>query len=371
MNIGFEAKRIFHNRTGLGNYSRDLVRILSQYFPENKYLLYNPISSNKNLFKTNNISVFEKKPNSSFYTQFYNIWRQKGVVKDLVTDKIKLFHGLSGEIPSGLKKNKIKSVVTVHDLIFMRLPQFYSFWDRVIYYYKFRKSTNESDLVIAISAQTKTDLIKYFNVPSDKIKVIYQGCNPAFKKDYSLEHTKMVIEKYNLPANFILNVGTVESRKNILSAVKAIKNIDISLVIIGNQTPYKKKIEDYIKQNNIEHKIVFLNEVEVEELAIIYQLATLFIYPSLYEGFGIPIIESLYSKTPVITTKGGVFHESGGPNTLYIDTNNIKEITNSISLLLNDFETRKEMSEKGYDFVQKFNDEHIASNIYNVYKSLL
>lgn len=371
MNIGFEAKRIFHNRTGLGNYSRDLLRILSQYFPENKYLLYNPIPTTKNLFKTNNINVFEKKPNSSFYSKFYNIWRQRGVVKDLVKDEIKLFHGLSGEIPRGLKKTNIKSVVTVHDLIFMRLPQFYSFWDRVIYYYKFRKSTRESDLVIAISAQTKTDLIKYFNVPSDKIKVVYQGCNPAFKKEYSLKHKKTVIDKYNLPTNFILNVGTVEYRKNILSAVKAIQNIDTSLVIIGNHTPYKKIVEEYIKQNNIENKILFLNDVEVEELAIIYQLATLFIYPSLYEGFGIPIIESLYSKTPVITTKGGVFHESGGPSTLYIDTNNIDEITHSINLLLNDLELREEISKKGYDFVQKFNDNDIALNIYNVYKSLL
>lgn len=371
MNIGFEAKRIFHNRTGLGNYSRDLVRILSQYFPENKYFLYNPIPTNKNLFKTNNSSVFEKKPNSNFYSRFYNIWRQKGVVKDLVTDEIILFHGLSGEIPRGLTKTKIKSIVTVHDLIFMRLPQFYSFWDRVIYFYKFRKSTREANIVVAISEQTKIDLIKYFNVPSDKIKVIYQGCNPAFKKDYSTKQKETVIEKYNLPDNFILNVGTVECRKNVLSAVKAIKDIDISLVIIGNQTPYKKKVEDYIVENNIEHKILFLNDVDVEELAIIYQLATLFIYPSLYEGFGIPIIESLYSKTPVITTKGGVFHESGGQSTLYINSNNIEEIKNSIQLLLNNHELRTEMANKGYDYVQKFNDEHIATNVYNVYKSLL
>ncbi len=371
MNIGFEAKRIFHNKTGLGNYSRDLVRILSHYFPENNYLLYNPIPTNENLFETNDSNVIEKKPTSNFYSKFYNLWRQKGVVKDLVSDKINLFHGLSGEIPSGLNKTKIKSIVTVHDLIFMSLPQFYSFLDRAIYFYKFRKSTTKSDLVIAISEQTKSDLIKYFNVPSRKIKVVYQGCNPAFKKEYSLERKKTIIKKYNLPTDFILNVGTVESRKNVLSAVKAIQNIDTTLVIVGNPTAYKKKIENYIIQNNLEHKILFLNNVEVEELAVLYQLATIFIYPSLYEGFGIPIIESLYSKTPVITTKGGVFHESGGPNTLYIDTNNIDEISNSINLLLSNFELRKEMAEKGYDFVQKFNDEHIASNIYNVYKSLL
>ena len=119
MNIGFEAKRIFHNKTGLGNYSRDLIRILNAEFPKNNYFLYNPKVARNELFKVNNVTTFEKNPNSFFYKKFKNIWRQKGVIKDLIKDKIEVFHGLSGELPSGLRKSNIKSVVTIHDLIFL------------------------------------------------------------------------------------------------------------------------------------------------------------------------------------------------------------------------------------------------------------
>ena len=248
----------------------------------------------------------------------------------MVSDKIKLFHGLSGEIPSGLNKTKIKSIVTVHDLIFMSLPQYYSFLDRAIYFYKFRKSTTKSDLVIAISEQTKSDLIKYFNVPSRKIKVVYQVCNPAFKKEYSSERKKNIIKKYKLPTNFILNVGTVEPRKNILSAVQAIQNIDTYLVIIGTPTAYKKKIESYIEQNNLEHKILFLNDVEVEELAILYQLATLFIYPSLYEGFGIPLIEAEACNVPVIASEGTVMEEISNGSAFFVNPLEVAEIAEAI-----------------------------------------
>ncbi len=137
MNIGYEAKRVFHNKTGLGNYSRDLVRILATYYPENHYFLYNPKKNKETLFNTNLDNVFEKLPSTPFYKKFYNLWRQKGIINDLKTDKIDVFHGLSGEIPSGLKNKNIKSVVTIHDLIFMRYPHLYSFFDRKIHFYKF------------------------------------------------------------------------------------------------------------------------------------------------------------------------------------------------------------------------------------------
>jgi hypothetical protein len=119
MNIGFEAKRVFHNKTGLGNYSRDLVRILAAYFPENNYFLYNPKKYKKALFVSNNTNVFEKNPISKFNQKFKNIWRQKSVVKDLVNDNVTVFHGLSGELPSSLEKKGVKSIVTIHDLIYI------------------------------------------------------------------------------------------------------------------------------------------------------------------------------------------------------------------------------------------------------------
>jgi glycosyltransferase involved in cell wall biosynthesis len=370
MNIGFEAKRVFHNKTGLGNYSRDLIRLMSQYFPENNYFLYNPKPSNVTLFEGNGKNVFEKKPSTPFYTKFYNLWRQKGIITDLKNDEIELFHGLSGEIPRGLRENNIKSIVTIHDLIFMRYPNLYSFFDRKIHFYKFKKAAQEADLIIAISEQTKNDIIEFLKIDPSKIKVIYQGCHAAFKQKFSKEEQKEVIDKYNLPDEFILNVGTIETRKNILLAVKAIKNINTCLVIIGKETPYNNKVKKYIKENNIEHKVIFLKGLNINELAIVYQLAKIFVYPSFYEGFGIPIIEALYSKTPVITTRGGVFPEAGGPNSIYVNPNCSDEIKEKIELLLNKEKLRIEIAEKGVIFVQKFSDKIIAEQIMWVYKSV-
>lgn len=371
MKIGFEAKRIFHNKTGLGNYSRDLVRILATYFPENQYYLYNPKENNENLFSIENKSIFEKLPNSLLDKKFKNFWRQKTIVKDLINDNVKLFHGLSGEIPYGLKKNNIKSVVTIHDLIFMRYPKLYSFFDRQIHYYKFKKAAQNADIIIAISEQTKKDIIEYLKISDSKIKVIYQGCQDVFKQSYSNNTKNEVKSKFQLPSNFILNVGTLEARKNALSIVKAIKNLDTHLVLIGKKTDYYKEIKSYIETNNLQHKITILKGVTNQELAIIYQLATVFVYPSIFEGFGIPIIEALFSKTPVITSNNGVFPEAGGPHSIYLENMyDENELAEKINHLLISESNRTEITEKGFQFVQKFNDDVIANQVIQIYKSL-
>jgi glycosyltransferase involved in cell wall biosynthesis len=371
MNIGFEAKRVFHNKTGLGNYSRDFIRILSTYYPENKYFLYNPKPSKETLFVPNENNVFEKSPSSPFYKKFKNIWRQKGVVNDLAKNNIQLFHGLSGEIPIGLKEKGIKSVVTIHDLIFMRYPHLYSFFDRNIHYYKFKKSTQNADLIIAISEQTKSDIINFLNVDPAKVHVIYQGCNDAFKKTYTDKKKDIIAKKFNLSEQFILNVGTLEERKNALTIVKAIKDLDVNLVLIGKETAYANTIHEYISANNLQNRVRFLKGVTTEELAIIYQLATVFVYPSIFEGFGIPIIEALYSKTPVITNKNGVFPEAGGATSLYIEPFDILDLKNKIYQVIEDDNLSAAMKEKGYEFVQKFNDVDIANRIIDTYLKLV
>lgn len=367
MKIGYEAKRIFHNNTGLGNYSRNLINILNRYYPENEYFLYNPKEDNSEKFEISSHNIFEKKPRSYFDKKFYNLWRQKNIVKDLIKDNISIFHGLSGEIPIGLKKKGIKSIVTIHDLIFMRYPEFYSFFDRKIYFYKFRKSVQNADIVIAISEQTKNDIIQFLGINSSKIKVVYQGCQPVFKDNFSEKEKRYVVKKYHLPKKFLLNVGTIEARKNLLAVIKAIKKLNINLVIVGRETPYVKEIKKYILDHKLEDRVLFLKNVINQELAILYQLATIFVYPSFFEGFGIPIIEALYSKTPVITTKYGCFPEAGGSNSIYIDPNNIFEIESNIKLLLDNSTLRHEMVEKGYQFVQKFNDDQIAKQIIEIY----
>jgi glycosyltransferase involved in cell wall biosynthesis len=367
MILGFDAKRFFHNKTGLGNYSRDLIRILAQYYPENSYLLYNPKPKKIDRILIDGKIIIEHLPETKKDRKLSSLWRLFSVCSQIKKDKVEIYHGLSGEIPIGLNNSGVKTVVTIHDLIFMRYPNLYSYFDRKIHYYKFKYAANKADLVIAISEQTKTDIVTYLKINPDKIKVIYQGCATVFKEDIPSEFIELTREKYQLPPNFILNVGTIEKRKNVLSVIKAIKKIDTQLVIIGKKTAYFSEINTYILENNLQNKVIFLENVELKELASIYRMATVFIYPSVFEGFGIPIIEALYSKTPVITSKGGCFSEAGGENSIYIDPLNPEELRIELSELLVNSEKKVVMQQKGFEFVQKFNDEIIAQNWIETY----
>lgn len=371
MKIGFDAKRIFHNRTGLGNYSRDIIRIMNLYYPNNKYFLYNPQKSKEGLFVPNETNVHEITPNKLFDQLFQNFWRQINIVNDITTNKIDLYHGLSGEIPLNVKNINIPVVVTIHDLIFLRFPQFYSFFDRKIHKLKAYHACRNADIVIAVSKQTKNDILNYFKIPEEKVKVIYQGCQDIFKRKKPKEEIDRIKKKYGLPNDYILNVGTIEERKNILAAVKAIKDIDIHLAIVGRETLYTKKVRKYIERNNMTKKVSFINNISNNELAAIYQGALLFIYPSLFEGFGIPIIEAMYSGIPVITSKGGCFNEAGGENCIYINPIDIVEIRESIKNVLQNQQLREAMIKKGKDYVLKFSDKNIASQYKNLYQSLI
>lgn len=371
MKIGFEAKRVFHNKTGLGNYSRDLIRILSKFYPDDVYYLYNPKSAKTSLFNVNNINVFEIFPSSKILKFFKNYWRQFAVVQDLKMKNIQLFHGLSGELPLGLKKHNIKSVVTIHDLIFMRYPELYSFFDRKIHYLKFKKAAQDADRIIAISEQTKNDIIHFLHIESHKIKVIYQGCQEVFKKDYNEEFKKSVLRKYNISNAYILNVGTIEERKNALTIVKALKETTVDLILIGKQKKYAQKIHDFISKHQLENRVHFLQGVTSEELAVFYQMASIFIYPSVFEGFGIPIIEALFSKVPVITTNSGVFPEAGGPFSYYINPTDEFELIEKINWIFSNPDQVKINVDKSYEFVQKFRDENIVSEIHKVYQDLV
>ncbi|MFW6351703.1 MAG: glycosyltransferase family 4 protein [Bacteroidota bacterium] len=371
MNIGFDAKRIFHNQTGLGNFSRDITRIMSQYYPGNQYFLYNPRHSDNGFFRATGANVHEVLPRNAFDRFFSNIWRQYGIGKEFKRDGIDLFHGLSGEIPIRRARNKIPVLVTVHDLIFLRFPQFYSLFDRVVHRIKARHACRNADFIVAVSDQTRHDVIDFFDVSPEKVKVIYQGCQDVFKKRLSKEQVDEVRRKYGLPENYIFNVGTIEERKNILVGVKAMRDMDSHLVVVGGETPYFQRINRYISQNGMEKKVSFLRNVSNEELAALYQGAAVFIYPSLFEGFGIPIIEAIHSNTPVITSKGGCFSEAGGPGSIYVNPNDPEELAFQIRRVLNDETLRKSMVQSGLQHVEKFSDQNIAENYMKLYNWLL
>lgn len=370
MRIGFDAKRAFNNQSGLGNYSRNLLSSLALSFPGYSYFLYTPSLSNR-LFSYQDHNFAIRKPEKSLHKAFPWWWRSFRLSAELSKDKLDVYHGLSHELPPGIKKTGIKTVVTIHDLIFIRYPELYSPVDRIIYNRKFRYACIKADKIIAVSNQTADDIIRYYHIDPSKIEVIYQACNPLFMKSVDEETKLQIRHKYKLPDNYILHVGNIEERKNALMLIKAvhIAKIDRPLVIIGRKTKYFKQIQQYIDDQQLKN-ILFLDTIKNEELPSFYRMADLFIYPSLFEGFGIPIIESLFSGTPVITSRGGCFPEAGGSGTIYIDPHNVEELSDSIKKVLSDSVLRNRMIESGYRHAAKFTPEKAAEKVVRVYESL-
>ncbi len=367
MRIGFDAKRAFLNRTGLGNYSRWLITALIKYEPANEYLLYTP-KVRPGIYTPLQESQ-TKTPGLKFFTSW---WRTNGIVRDLKRDGVQLYHGLSHELPLDINKAGIQSVVTVHDLIFMRFPQYFSWANRVIYKAKLKHACRVANKFIAISQKTKDDLVELLRVDAKKIEVIYQSCDASFKTEQSTEQKQAVKQKYNLPDQYLLNVGTIEPRKNLLLLVKALGQVaDIKLVVVGKPTAYLDEVKAYISQHQLTERIIFLHEVKFNELPAIYQQASCFIYPSRYEGFGIPILEALCSGIPAIGATGSCLEEAGGPDSLYTNPDNEFQLAGLIMQVLGDESLRQNMISKGLAYSRNFADDKLAAQHAELYKNVL
>jgi glycosyltransferase involved in cell wall biosynthesis len=381
MNIGFDAKRAYHNGTGLGHYSRTLVSSLVQYFPGHQYYLFNPKPGKFELAKSENLH--EVLPSSLLHKTFSSAWRSSWVKKDLRKLRIDLYHGLSHEIPMGIQHTGIKSVVTIHDLIHERNPEQYNAIDVKIYNRKFRYACEHADKIIAISEQTKRDIIEFYKTPEEKIEVCYQSCNPAFAIQVSNEEKEIIRTKYNLPTQFFLYVGSVIERKNLLNICKALfllrGELKIPLVVIGDGGKYKQQVKDYIRQNSLGNKVIFLSEnllaktspafQSAADFPVIYQLAVAMVYPSFFEGFGIPVLEALWSQLPVITSNVSCMPETGGDAALYVNPNSADEIAAAMKKIFTD--TAAAMKEKGRLHAQNFTPQLCAERVMKVYQSLI
>lgn len=372
MHIGFDAKRAFLNNTGLGNYSRWLISALATQYPEHQYLLYTPSTKNNQhlayLQQLRNTRIVKSSGISPAAW-----WRMKGIVHDLKKDGVNIYHGLSHELPLGIQKSGIKSVLTVHDLIFLRFPQYYKWVDRLIYTAKIKYACKAADQIIAVSEKTKQDLIELLDVDASKIEVVYQDCDPAFKLHQSEARKTLVRKKYNLPKRFILSVGTIEERKNLLLLIKALPHTrgNEHLFVVGKPKPYFEEVKKYITEHQLTNRVTFLHEVTFQELPAFYQMATVFVYPSRYEGFGIPILEALYSGVPVIAATGSCLEEAGGPLSMYIDPDDELDLAKKINKVWNTPALRQEMMLKGFEYCYNFSNEKLAAQLMQVYQQTL
>lgn len=262
MKIGFDAKRAFLNNSGLGNYSRTIIKSLNQFYPDNNYTLFTTkkkASINFEQFVLNKTNIEICEPQSFIDKNFNFLWRSQGITPLLNLKKIDLFHGLSNELPFNIKKFNGKKIVTIHDLIYLRFPDLYPFIDRKIYNTKTLHACKNADTIIAISEETKLDIIKNYAIPENKIKVIYQSCDEIFYTTFNDLQKKEIKNKFKLPNEFLFYVGTIEERKNLLIILKSLVKIkNIHLFVVGKKTKYYSKIIDYIKHNNLEDRVHFL-----------------------------------------------------------------------------------------------------------------
>lgn len=368
MRVGFDAKRAFNNFTGLGNYSRFIIDGLKEFYPDNQYILYTPkIKQHPEVQKYLDFDV--RQPEKGKIGPW---WRSFSIAEDIKRDKIDVFHGLSNELPLR-KPQGLKTVLTVHDLIFLRFPEYYGMIDVSIYTWKLRRACESADVIVAVSQQTANDLKDFLNVNPSKIRVIYQGCHPSFYNTFSKGQIEEVKKKYELPNEFLLYVGTLEKRKNaglILKALAKVKG-DIPLVLVGKPTKYIAELEGLIKRYDIRDRVKFVYNASFVDLPAFYQAASLFIYPSVFEGFGIPIVEAIASGVPVITSNGSCFSEAGGPHCIYVNPSNPEELADSITMVLENTGLRTTMVDGSKTYIAKFAPKVIAGEIMKAYSSVV
>ena len=382
MQIGFEAKRIFQNTTGLGNYARNLIDGLCTYAPNHQYHLFAPKQTS--LFPIEKYSqVSLHLPKGFIHQHNKAYWRSRGVSNEIKKMSLDVYHGLSFELPRGLEKIAIAKMVSVHDLIFERFPEQYNPIDVWISRNKTKHACIIADCIATMSIQTKQDLVDIYHISPDKITITYPCCDASFLQKQPADILQQIKIKYHLPDQFFLSVGSIIERKGLMKICEAmhILQAPIPLVVIGKgNNAYAKKVRAYIHEKKMTDKIIFLNEhpaasshdfTSSKDFPAIYQLAFALIYPSLFEGFGIPVLEGISSGIPVISSRTSSMPEAGGKGALYINPSDEHEIAHAMSQLLNDSALNLQLIRHGQQHAQEFTKEKMARQMIDLYTSFV
>lgn len=363
MNVGIDVRSLLEKeRSGVGEYTYELLNAIFDIDKENQYyLFYNSFKKVGDNFlaewkKYQNVHFCRFSwPNKLLNFCFKFLKRPKVDKTILPKGKIDLFFIPNLNfiaLSSGLRK-----IVSVHDLSFEFYPQFFS-WKRQLWHWFINphKLISGADKIIAVSENTKRDLINFYKIPPEKIKIIYSGV-ACRENVLDIDEVK---KKYNLPDNFILFLGTLEPRKNIDGLVRAFeifkmaKSSDYKFVIVGPRGWLYKKILARVEKSSVRDDIKFINYISPEEKFYFYKLAQLFVYPSFYEGFGFPPLEAARAGTPVIVSTNSSLPEVMGEVALMIDPNNPAEMAKAMVECLTDENLRATLIEKGKKQAEKF-----------------
>ena len=359
MRIGVDVREVCAGKAGKGRYVTELIAALAEIDHKNEYILYG--------WHGNHLSEIPKRWEFKALPQSGLAWHL-AVAGRLRKDGIDLYWATTSYIVSCI--TSVPTILVVHDLATFIVPEArLPLKTRILERLLLKRASQKSKAIVTLSESTKNDLIRVFQIPSFKITVTGEGVsNKIHSVDRHVE---------NLPERFILFVGTIEPRKNIARLIHAYSTLESSiqkdypLVIVGKRGWYWEDVDLAIKERNVQDRIVFLDYVPDEDLPAIYSRAACFVYPSLYEGFGLPPLEAMACGTPVITSNISSLPEVVGEAGILVDPYNIEEIAQAIRTVLTDPDLRRSMSEKGLERAKLFTWENTARQTIKIYEEVL
>ncbi|WP_151736546.1 glycosyltransferase family 4 protein ['Paenibacillus yunnanensis' Narsing Rao et al. 2020] len=380
MNIGIDARFAIHNRRGIGNYTLNLLCHLAELDKENLYFLYIDKEDEENVLPTQPNFIIR-----NLMQRNYFLWEQLYFPIAAKKDKVDIIHCTGNTSPiTHILPKKTKIITTLHDVMFLKgksvIPtpnSRYQKMGRIYRKFVVNRMMKYVELIITVSTFSKNDILRHFPwYDNKKIQVIYEAANDCFKDDVRLDEFSDIPNKMN-GDNYILTLGADDHRKNtrlvIEKYIEAIKDgrIDCNLVIVGMPNWRNSEMYSIVEKTEFANKIIFMDFINETELVYLYKNATMFLYPSLYEGFGIPPLESMACGTPVITSNTTSIPEIVEDAALTINPSSGEELKQGIIELFNNEMLRKELSVKGLQRVQKFSWRNMAFNTLEVYKSLM
>lgn len=378
MKLGLELQPCLKNKSGIGIYTYELTKRLQQYKDiEFNAHIFNFINRNDISKDLEGIDI-EKMLCSLFpYGVYRRIWHYIPIkYKWLFNDNADIYHFFNFIVPPRVNG---KVITTVYDMTYKLYPETMDKNNLKRLNDDMEYSVNRADKIITITESSKKDIIKFLDINPSKIEVIYCGVDyDTFNKSFLVDEKYKVRNKYNLPEGYILYMGTLEPRKNIDSIIEAFalikkqKDFDnIKLVIAGKKGWLFEDIFNLVDKLNLKDQVIFTDYVDERDKPIIYNMATLFVFPSLYEGFGIPVLEAMASSVPVITSNVSSLPEVAGDAAILVNPKDIEGIAKNMIKILSDDDFKNELVRKGHIQAQKFTWEASAEKLYNVYKEVM
>ena len=372
MRIGINASKISDVHTGVGRYTSNLCSTILKTGSKNDYYLYTP-GRMGNAIPTNIEGAHLEKPAASTRNNTLRIlWEQMVLPIYSRKDRLDLFHYTDHALSLLFRKCPI--IITVHDIAYLCLPNLLNTSRKIYKKNILHVSIHKADIIIADSYATKRDIIEYFGIREGKIRVIHLGVESRFRPISNVEGFRL---KNNLPSKMILNVGTLEPRKNVVSLIKAFKKLrekgfkDYKLVIAGEKGWLYEEIFREVDHSDLKQEIFFLGVVGDEDLPLLYNCADIFVYPSLYEGFGLPPLESMACGIPVITSNTSSLPEVIGDAGIMINPTDVNSLCEAMHSVLTNKELWYHMSRKGLERAKLFSWDNTAKKILEIYEEAL